>query len=67
MTDKTADTIGMIIFNGIKKWEPRVTVHDVNINPDIDNHTYYITIVFTVNGLGQNRSFQFTHELYQKL
>jgi phage baseplate assembly protein W len=67
MNNKTADAIGMLIFNGIKKWEPRVTVQDVQIDPDIDNHTYYITITFTVNGLGQNRTFQFTHELYQKL
>lgn len=67
MTESTASSIGMEIFNGIKKWEPRVTIDNINVYPDYDDNTYYITLYFKIKGISTNKPIQFTYELSRNL
>lgn len=66
MSEKTAKAIGMIIYNGLKDWETRISVNSIDIKPDYDDHTYYLDISFKIHGLGDKNYF-FTYEIRQKL
>jgi len=48
LTDDRALSIGTAIFQGIQQYEPRVTVNNVNVYPDIANESYIINISVTV-------------------
>ncbi len=67
MNDKTAQSIGLKIFNGIKKWEPRVSIRNINVYPDYDDNTYYITIKFTIARLSNEKEYEFNHALRKSL
>lgn len=46
----TARLLSNEIDQAIKNYEPRVRVEDIYCEPDIDNHTYNVTIEFYVIG-----------------
>lgn len=43
-----ARLIGEAIFNGIKKFEPRVTMRNINVETDYDNNQYNIYMIIDV-------------------
>jgi phage baseplate assembly protein W len=47
-TNDRALSIGNAIFTAITQFEPRVTVNNVNVNPDFENQQYTINITITV-------------------
>lgn len=67
MNDNTANSIGMLIFNGIKKWEPRILIDNINVYPDFDDNTYYITLQFKIKGISVNKPIVFTYDLKRTL
>ncbi len=44
ITDHTARSIGNALRDGIEKWEPRVIIEGVSIQPDPDEHTYFVSL-----------------------
>lgn len=50
----TARGIGDAIKESIKRWEPRVSLKNVNIYPDIENNEYQITVKYSVPLLGSD-------------
>lgn len=50
----TAQDIGETIVNGIKRFEPRVTVKNVNIDINYEQHEYNIQLVLSVPALNIN-------------
>jgi phage baseplate assembly protein W len=45
VSQAVASSIQDIIFRGIQRFEPRVSVLNVNIVPDPDNSTYFVTVI----------------------
>ena len=54
----TRDSIKTEIRNAIGRWEPRVSIKNVNIKESIDQHVYDISIDFTINSTGQLDRFE---------
>jgi phage baseplate assembly protein W len=50
----TAENIADMILLGIRKWEPRVNVKNVNVTLDIDQHQYEITLRLEIPSLNNN-------------
>lgn len=50
----TAENIGDMILLGLRKWEPRVVVKNVNVTLDIDQHQYEITLRLEIPSLNNN-------------
>jgi phage baseplate assembly protein W len=48
VTDSRALSIGNAIYQGIQRYEPRVTILNVNVTPDSDNQQYIITLSISV-------------------
>ncbi len=48
ITNSTARRIGETILRGITDFENRVQVQNINVIPDADNNTYYITITLYI-------------------
>ena len=46
--DLTAKNIGSSIREMLERWEPRVTVKDVEVIPDPDNNAFFVTVVYTI-------------------
>lgn len=67
MSDKIAQSIGMKIYNAIKKWEPRIAISNVNVAPDYNDNCYYVTITFVIDGIQMNKPVTFSTALYQTL
>jgi phage baseplate assembly protein W len=44
----TARSIGDRIRSAIKRWEPRISLKNVNIVPDIANNEYMITVTYVI-------------------
>jgi Bacteriophage baseplate protein W len=45
------------IENSLERWEPRITVSNVDIIEDFDNNSYNITISYVINGTGETENF----------
>lgn len=67
MNRKTAEAIGYKIYNSVKEWEPRLRIISINVEPDEDDNTYYVTMNFTIDNLSVDSSYQFTYELMRNL
>lgn len=63
MTERTANSIGLEIYNTIQKWEPRIKILNINVDPDYDDHTYYITIKFKCDLLEVDKDYYFDYNL----
>lgn len=48
ISDSTARRIGDTILQGITKFENRVQVQNINVTPDADQNTYYVTITLYI-------------------
>ena len=48
VTDSRALSIGNAIYQVIQRYEPRVTILNVNVTPDSDNQQYIITLSISV-------------------
>ena len=48
VTDSRALSIGNAIYQGIQRYEPRVTILNVNVTPDSDTQQYIITLSISV-------------------
>ena len=46
--EQTAGSIGNAILTNFQKWEPRVTVRQVNVEADPDNNQYNINIIVDI-------------------
>ena len=53
VTQPIASQIGSEILRAIETWEPRVTVNQVFVEGDPENHQYDVTISITINALKQ--------------
>lgn len=53
MDDVTGNTLLSTIFSAVEVWEPRITVDysQSRVVPDIENHLYYVRLIFQVKGL----------------
>ena len=47
----SASSIRDEIEETIIKYEPRVKIQDIRVNPDYDNHTFDVTIVYDIVGI----------------
>jgi phage baseplate assembly protein W len=54
ISDNTSQAIADKMLRGIQRFEPRVSVQNINVIPDIDNNTYNITIVVQIPIFQQN-------------
>ena len=59
INDFTARNLGMELVQTLNRWEPRITVTNLNIEPDAENNTYYITLSYTVPSLTSDRVLNF--------
>jgi phage baseplate assembly protein W len=57
VSEQTSQTIGETMIRAIERFEPRVQVQNINILPDEDNNTYYITLILQIPILSQPVSF----------
>lgn len=67
MNDKTAQSIGIELFNCIKKWEPRIIIKNINVYPDYDDNTYYVTITMNIQNLNNSKDYEFTKAIKRGL
>lgn len=51
MDEITARRIGELIYYEIQRWEPRVVIQNLNINPFYDSNLYEITIRMNIKGI----------------
>lgn len=54
LDDFTAREIGETILQGIERYEPRVSVNNINVNTSPEKHEYLIQLVLTVPSLNIN-------------
>ena len=66
MNDKTAEAIGITIQNALKKWEPRVIISRIDIDPDYEDNTYYVKVSFRIRNL-VTKEYQFTEAIRRSL
>lgn len=66
MNEKTAEAIGITIQNALKKWEPRVIISRIDIDPDYDDNTYYVKVSFRIRNLA-TKEYQFTEAIRRTL
>tara|TARA_B100002019_G_C20831615_1_gene385557 strand:+ start:91 stop:489 length:399 start_codon:yes stop_codon:yes gene_type:complete len=50
----TAGLVASKIRETIASFEPRVRVTDVEVNPDVDNNAYEVTIIYDIRGLARS-------------
>lgn len=48
----TARSIGERIKSAIKRWEPRISLININLIPDIENNQYNIIVLYSIPLLG---------------
>lgn len=48
----TARSIGERIKGAIKRWEPRISLININLIPDIENNQYNIIVLYSIPLLG---------------
>ena len=65
MNEHTANSIGMCIYNAINTWEPRISIINIEISPNVEDHTYYVVVKFKATQLQINEEQQFTYNLRQ--
>lgn len=53
------DAIKTVIFQMIKKYEPRINLQDVVILPNLDGNSYSLTLIYTIINLQTPVSFTF--------
>ena len=51
ITNQNANTLGNLILEGIRKFEPRVEIKKINVFTDIENQTYEIGLRLSVPSL----------------
>jgi phage baseplate assembly protein W len=51
INDITARNIGREIRQAIAKWEPRVRVEDIFVEPNPDQNEYYVSITYSIPSL----------------
>ena len=54
VTESTGRAIGEKILRGVERFEPRVRIQNINVKPDTENSTYYITLVIQLPVLKLN-------------
>lgn len=54
ITTQNANTLGNLLLEGIRRFEPRVEVKKINVFPDIENQTYEIGLRLSVPSLNIN-------------
>ena len=54
MNENTAKKLCKAILDMFERWEPRVEITGVQINPDPDQNLFQIEVVYTVPSLGNN-------------
>ena len=52
INEYTPDNIGKTLRSMISKYEPRITVIDIDIVPETDDSSYYIVLKYRINNLG---------------
>ena len=53
MDEYTAKRIGEIMFGEISAWEYRIVIDNLNVEGDLDNYQYNITISYHIKGIGE--------------
>lgn len=56
----TSNQIGEIILNELTFWEPRISINNINIQPDEDNLLYNISISYNILSLSKNDNIEFS-------
>jgi len=54
ITTQNANTLGNLLLEGIRRFEPRVEVKKINVFADIENQTYEIGLRLSVPSLNIN-------------
>ena len=67
MSEKTANSLGLLIHNTLKRWETRINLGDIDIVPDYDDNTYYITVNFTIKSIASKNNYKFNYALRRSL
>lgn len=55
----TAKNIGMELVQTFNRWEPRITIINLNIEPIVEDHMYYITLEYKVPSLTSDKVLNF--------
>ena len=53
MDTYTANRIGEIMLGEIETWENRIVIDNINVEGDLDNSQYNITISYHIRGIGE--------------
>jgi len=66
MDDITSNTILSQVFEAVEQWETRIIVDygSSTVLPDVDSHTYYIRLVFSIKGLSPEK-FEYTGTIHR--
>lgn len=59
MTPLTTIAIRDVISDTLSRYEPRAVVDQINVEPDYDRQSYYITIIFSLQSTEQVASVEF--------
>jgi len=57
--EDTAEIIGEVLLDSIDRWEPRIQVTNININPKYDQNTYEITLTFYIINTDEINTFNY--------
>jgi phage baseplate assembly protein W len=63
ITEANAKAMGNQILNDVLKYEPRITISNVLINPIPDRNYYYIAIYYTLNDIKKENTINLIAEL----
>jgi len=58
--EETGNSIGNDISNSLSRWEPRISINNVNVNMFLDTQVYQIDITYTILNLQERDSITFT-------
>ena len=57
--EDTAEIIGEVLLDSIDRWEPRIQVTNININPKYDQNTYEIILTFYIINTDEINTFNY--------
>jgi len=57
--EDTAEIIGEVLLDAIDRWEPRIQVTNININPKYDQNTYEIRLTFYIINTEEINTFNY--------
>ena len=62
--EDTSEIIGELMLEAIERWEPRIQITNINVNPKYDQNTYEIRLTFYIINTNEINTFNYILKAY---